>query len=314
MTTAPLPWQIAFWRHHPVADQDAGQLAAATLQFQRRFPMDVVKVTPGGTYHSVDHGLVDDWQGDALGRRTILHHPVTEPGDWDRIATATEIGPSALRVVEAAALTRAGLEPDVPLLVSVFSPLTQAAQLAGVDVLRRHLAEAPQAVTAALGRLSAATQRLIGEYRRVGLDGIYFATQHMAHPFFTPQDYARWARPFDQECLAAAAAMPANILHAHGSDIHLSLTLADNWALHFEMVPENPPPSPRGGRALLGVPAARLAEAGRTVAEARTLLDRLAPSAQGGVPVLSVGCVLPLAFPEAAIDHWLTAVRGARTA
>lgn len=314
MSTALPPWHIALWRHHPVADQDAGQLAAATLEFQRRFPMDVVKITPGGTYHSVDHGLVDDWQGDALGRRTILRHPVAGPGDWDRIATATEIGPSALRVVEAAALTRARLDADVPLLVSVFSPLTQAAQLAGVEVLRRHLAEAPDAVMAALGRLTAATQRLIGEYRRVGLDGIYFATQHMAHPFFTPDDYARWARPFDQECMAAAAAMPANILHAHGTDIHLSLSLAENWALHFEMVPENPPPSPRAGRVLLGVPAAQLAEAGRTVAGASALLRTLAPVAQGGTPVLSVGCVLPQDFPEAAISHWLTAVRGAQAA
>ena len=305
-------WQTALWRHHPGADQDAAQLAAATLDFQRRFPMDVVKITPAGTYQAVDHGLVDSWCDDPLGRRTIVHQPVVDPGDWDRVAVADGIGQSASRILQTAALVRAETPPDVKLLVSVFSPLTQAIQLAGHNTVQLHLATAPQAILAGLSRLSAATMRLIRGYAAVGLDGIYLATQHMAHPFFSPEDYAVCGGGFDRECMAAAGSMTWNVLHAHGSSIHFSLPLTPaNWSLHYELSAENLPLEQTlthfSGRVLLGVPAQRLLEAGQSVDGVAALLQSLSSVMSEREKILSTGCVLPLAFPDSVIEACLMA-------
>ena len=297
-----------------MADQDAAQLAAATLAFQRRFPMDLIKITPAGTYQAVDHGLVDDWCRDPLGRRTILRQPIVNPRDWDNVAITDQLGPSASRILTAAAMVRAETPSHIPLLVSVFSPLTQAIQLAGHDTVQRHLAVAPGAILPALSRLSATTARLIAEYAAIGLDGIYFATQHMSHSFFSPDEYAATGAPFDRACMVAAESLPWNALHAHGGNVHFSLPLAPaNWSLHYELSAENPPleQSLTGfpGRVLLGIPAPNLLEAGHSVEGAAALMRSLEPAIAGREALLSIGCVLPLVFPDSAIDACLIAAQ-----
>ena len=41
---------VALWRHFPVDDQEAATLAAATLDFQRHYDFDLVKVTPASSF------------------------------------------------------------------------------------------------------------------------------------------------------------------------------------------------------------------------------------------------------------------------
>jgi hypothetical protein len=43
-------WAVAFWRHHPRVDQTVEGLAAATVAFQASHGLDLVKVTPAGTW------------------------------------------------------------------------------------------------------------------------------------------------------------------------------------------------------------------------------------------------------------------------
>ena len=54
---------VALWRHFPVDDQRPEDLAAATLEFQRLYDFDLVKVTPASSFCLKDWGVEDEWRG-----------------------------------------------------------------------------------------------------------------------------------------------------------------------------------------------------------------------------------------------------------
>ena len=61
---------IALWRHFPVDDQSPQRLAAATLQWQKTYDWDLVKVTPASSFALKDWGAEDQWRGDGEGTRS----------------------------------------------------------------------------------------------------------------------------------------------------------------------------------------------------------------------------------------------------
>ncbi|HZS87261.1 MAG TPA: hypothetical protein VFE42_07220 [Chloroflexota bacterium] len=48
---------VTFWQHLPGHDHTADLLASATLDFQRRFDLDLVKLMPTGMYSVIDYGV-----------------------------------------------------------------------------------------------------------------------------------------------------------------------------------------------------------------------------------------------------------------
>ncbi|MEO7652042.1 MAG: uroporphyrinogen decarboxylase family protein, partial [Bryobacteraceae bacterium] len=226
-------WPVAFWRHHPVADQNAAGLADATIAFQGQFQFDIVKVTPAGTYQAVDYGLIDAWLGDPLGRRDIVERPVKNVVDWKTVLRRPSPGPRVEAALDAAGRIAGVLGDSAIVLLTVFNPLTQLVQLCGAPLLNNQIDTNPAAIESAIERVTADTCRLIREAAGRGADGIYLATQSMNHHMFTPAQYARWGRPYDFQCIRAAREMSCNVLHVHGEQIYFALPdLTDAWALH----------------------------------------------------------------------------------
>jgi len=304
-------WPVAFWKHHPVADQSADTLAEATLAFQQEFNFDIVKVTPEGTYQAAGYGLVDQWAGDPLGRREVVDRPVKQPADWDAILRSTCPGTRANAVLEAARLIARTINAQAVVLQTVFNPLTQLVQLCGLPLLQEQISSNRRTVELALARVTGDTCRLIQKVAASGLDGIYLATQAMNHSMFTPSQYARWGTPFDRECMRAAGTMSTNVLHVHGEHIYFALDGWDQqWALHYELTPMNPQPCAAPDGALLtGIPAAQLLQCD-TTGERCELLRSLSRDVRGRPCVLSSGCTLPLDFPQRTIHGWIGAARG----
>jgi uroporphyrinogen decarboxylase len=309
-------WPVAMWRHHPERDQDESALVEATLSFQQHFDFDLVKVTPAGTYQAVDHGLLDAWQNDPLGRRTIVGNVIRSPADWDTISTSNALGPSTSLVMEAAARVRACTDPAVPVVVSVFSPMTQAIQLAGYETVLWHAQEAPAQLRLGLERIAQQTVSLIEQLFLSRLNGVYFAAQHMAAAFFTRMDYERLALDADLACLRAAEVMSGNVFHAHGHEIYLAPRLnPDRWSLHYEQCPLNPSLEDMlaafGGPLFLGIAPENLVEMAETPDTVENYLLDLRKRLRGRVACLSIGCVLPQDFPDASIFEWVRIARSA---
>lgn len=184
------PAPVAYWRHHPEADQRAETLVAATCKFQQDFPSDIVKITPASSFQLRDLGQEDFWTGDHLGRRIFGAPKITQPEDWLRLA---EMPPNERHVSEhlhAARAIRARVDPGVPVLQSIFDPLFQARTLSR-GVWQKHLREYPEAVAIGLTALRARTLRLIHDFRDAGVDGIFLAIQHAGAEEDPDGDYWR---------------------------------------------------------------------------------------------------------------------------
>ena len=130
---------VALWRHFPVDDQDPETLAAATLDFQRHYDFDLVKVTPASSYSIKDWGAEDVWEGHPEGTRRYTRQVIVKPQDWEHLPVLSPSSPHLARQLACLRIIRAALTPDTPLLQTIFSPLAQAKNLAGGERLIVHL-------------------------------------------------------------------------------------------------------------------------------------------------------------------------------
>lgn len=299
---------VAFWKHHPVADQSTADLVAATLAFHRHTQGDMVKLTPAGNYQVAAFGGIAEWCGDALGRRTFVQYAITAPSQWTTLTD--ELSPLEMGVVEAARQLRQQLPTHIPVLATVFAPLTQALMLAGPEIFLAHLTSEPEAVLAGLQVLTHRSQRLISAYESVQVDGIYLALQHLSSAVLPEAQYARIGQSSDQAMIAACARLPMNIWHIHGHDIHFScLPQTDNWQVHFELIDNNPAPETFRAnspcRAVIGWPPEHWRQTTQFAAETSRILARF----QQHSALLTSNCVLPLAIPEREVAAWIERVR-----
>jgi uroporphyrinogen decarboxylase len=222
------------WRHWPGDDQDAAALAAAHLKWQRDYDWDFLKVSPASSFAIRDWGTDDRWIGHIEGTRQHTERVIAEPDDWVKLAPL-DPGQGSLAVqIEALRLVGEGVGESVPFLATVFSPLSQARNLAGEDRLLVHLRREPEAVLAGLAVIAETTRRYVEAAKATGIAGIYYAVQHTRYTHLTPAEYAQFGRPGDLDVLTAAGDLWLNLMHVHGVSAYLS-PLADypvqlvNW-------------------------------------------------------------------------------------
>ncbi len=288
---------VLFWKHHPVADQDAAALCGATLEFQARFDCDLIKISPAATYQLPDYGLQDAWCGDdPIGRRTVTRTVITDVDDWVRLPRLDPRRGFVARFGDCVQMVRRESSPDVPVIITVFDPMFQALTLAGEQTINEHLRAAPDAVDLGLARIAENTAALIGHLSGQGADGIFLASQHATPSVFSEQLFERHGMPGVLTCLAAMAGLAFNMVHVHGSGVHAELFARLSGAtVHYDMWADNPPPQKflDAGCAVATGPSPALLASDASdgeVIEACAALLRL-----GGRTILSPGCSTPLA-------------------
>jgi uroporphyrinogen decarboxylase len=304
---------LSAWKHHPVADQEAGGLAAATLEYQRRFDFDFVKLTPASSWQLRDQGLEDAWRGDFIGRRVIVRQPVEEPGDWMRLRSIAPDFGFAAEIVEAAALVRSRLPSEVPLVATIFDPLFQAATLTGLDRFQRHYDEHRDCVECGMAIIVENTVRLVRSFAERGVEGIFFATQHAQESALKADRYAGMGLSALHACMEAARGLPFNFLHLHGTGVHARLfeDLAGT-IIHYDAVPGNPAPEQVTAECISTGPAPEGPILSGTPTAVRHEVADLLHRLRGRKCVLAPGCALPLAAPDANVAAMVDAVRHAR--
>ena len=304
---------VAFWRHVPDRDHDPKQLADVMLGLQRRFDLDLIKVMSSGVYCVEDWGCKVAYQGHPGGAKRCTEHAVKSAADWARLKPL-DPGAGALgRELEAVRLIRKGRGDDAPILHTVFSPLTIASKLAG-DRLLEDLASAPDAVRAALEVITGTTARYAAAALAAGADGLFFATQAANAEAVSEAVSTTWDLPYARRVLERVRGVSAlTLLHLHGKDIFWDAWTAlpvhaANW--HDRLTA---PTLAGASRRFAGGLAAGLGEsttlphgpADAVAAEAR---DAIRQTGGRGL-ILTPGCVLPLAVPDANLAAAVGAVR-----
>ena len=214
---------VALWRHFPVDDQDPISLAEATLNFQRMYDFDLVKVTPASSFCVKDWGVEDQWRGHTEGTRQYTISLIQDPRDWEALPALDPTAPHLARQLDCLRFIRAQLVPDTPVLQTVFSPLAQAKNLAGNETLIAHMRLYPEAVAKGLAAIAVTTRRFVEACLDTGIDGVFYAIQHAQASLLTFEEYQRFGLPHDKTSLEPAQALWCNLLHLHGHDVYFSL-------------------------------------------------------------------------------------------
>jgi uroporphyrinogen decarboxylase len=214
---------VALWRHFPVDDQDPRSLADATLNFQNTYDFDLVKVTPASSFCVKDWGVEDEWMGDTEGTRRYTKRIIREPRDWESLPILDPTIPHLAGQLDCLRFIRAELGPETPLLQTIFSPLAQAKNLAGGDLLIAHLRLYPEAVMQGLATIAETTRRFVEACLDTGIDGVFYAIQHAQANLLTLEEYRTFGLPQDKQVLEPARELWCNLLHLHGHSVYFAL-------------------------------------------------------------------------------------------
>ena len=304
---------VAFWQHVPHLDHTARGLADAMLAWQRRWDLDLVKIMSSGVYCVEDWGCKVAYQGSPNGAKTCTQHAVRQTADWARLKPL-DPGRGALgRELEALRLILSGRSDDVPVLHTVFAPLTIARKLAG-EQLDLDLRDHPHAVMGALDVITETVIRYVAEVGKAGADGIFYASQTASRDVMAEGDHSRFGMPYSWRVLESLGGSHMwTMLHVHGRQIYFDrlATLpvaAMNW--HDRLTAPTLGDGLRRfkGAVVGGLNESQTLRTGSPAAAAADVADAITQTGGTGV-IIAPGCVLPLDVHEENLEAVVSAVK-----
>lgn len=215
----------SFWTHLPGIDLDPEKLADETYQFFRTYDVDFIKTMNNGMYAIEDFGCEIDYSEIPKGGvAKVTKTPIKGPEDWYRLKTRSLQSGSLARELRGLELLLQKVKgEEVPVIFTVFSPLTIADKLSG-NTLKEHIREGHgDAVHYALKIITETTCQLAGRVVELGADGIFFAAQSSTYDFMSAKEYREYGLPYDMQVLEAARGGWMNTVHAHGTNIMVEL-------------------------------------------------------------------------------------------
>lgn len=305
---------VALWRHFPNDDLDPAKLAAHSVQWQRRWDCDLVKFMPSGMYGVEDWGTVTEYRGTANGARESVRPAITSVEGWRNLERLDVRQGSYGRQNQALAMTARELAGSVPILQTIFSPLTTARKMSS-ERLFADLRRAPEAVEHALQVITDMTIEFALQALQDGAHGVFFATQLASYRLLTAAEYDRFGRHFDLQILDALKGKARlNMLHIHGDDImfdHLSDYPVQMLNWHDRLTEPN---LRQAAQRFKGLLVGGISEHGTlvngTLAEIEAEVHDALAQTQGRRLVIGPGCVLPVRVTD---DRLEAVRRAART-
>jgi uroporphyrinogen decarboxylase len=209
---------VAVWRHFPGDDQRAADLARSTIEFQRTYDWDFIRLTPSNAFTVTDYGVQDAWEGSLDGKRTITKTIIERSLDWTSLRALDPVRGALGKQAEALSLVCDAFADEVPILQTLSSPLSQARDLAGNAELIRHLRTQPDRLHTGLNMLLENTLRYIDTLRRLPIAGICYVIDCASFSFLSEEEYRAFGLYYDRRVLES---LPSkwwlNIVHLDAS-------------------------------------------------------------------------------------------------
>lgn len=229
-----LPFSL--WTHLPGIDLDPVLLAEKTYEFYKTYDVDFIKTMNNGMYAIEDFGCTVDYSEiEKGGVAKVTGTPVAEPPDWIKLTRCPFTEGSLKReLTSLKLLLEKTADEDVPVLFTVFSPITIADKISGKRLLNHIHNGYGSMVKQALEVITETTAELAKEAVRLGADGVFFASQMSTYDTMTAEEYQEYGKPYDLRVLKAAKNGWFNTIHAHGNNIMFDVlrdypTAAFNW-------------------------------------------------------------------------------------
>lgn len=240
--------KIAFsmWTHLPNIDLDSKKLAEETYNFFKKYDIDFIKTMNNGMYSVEDYGCKIDFSDiEKGGIAKIISSPIQRYEDWEKINILSVDKGTFFRELTSLKILKEKVDynnDQVPIVFTIFSPLTTAAKLSENKIFDHVKVNKKNLVHNALKNITKATITLIEEAIKIGIDGIFFASQLSDYEKIEESVYKEFGEKYDLEVLKAAENLWFNIIHAHGNDIMFDIlkdypTQVFNWHA-WESLPE----------------------------------------------------------------------------
>ena len=219
---------VAAWRHFPEREQQPLDLVNATLEFQKYYDCDFVKLTPSGMYSVEGYGVTSSAASAINGARARLSSRYESQESWRQLPSQEFDDGALCNALEVAAGVRSQLPDSTPILATIFSPLTMANKMASTKVVARLLDDDVLA-DRVLDRLADDVVTFATAALDLGVDGFFFACQQASRE--TPDNvgqYEHFGSPYDLAILDAIRDRAEFLLlHLHGNNPNISL--ADSY-------------------------------------------------------------------------------------
>ena len=251
----------AAWGHTYREEWSPTALAKVTAQRQARYGWDFVKFQPRASSFAEAFGAAYKTANHALRAPKETAHPIHGYRDWPSVGPADASAPSLAEQVESLRLTVEALGPDVPVIQTVFSPITVAGYLVGKDKRRavRDLRQHPDLVLPALERIADTMIEFSRRSVEAGAAGVFYAISGYASTgMMTAEEYDSWLYPLDERVLRGLPkAAWFNVLHLCRGNLNFDIARrlpveAVSWSIHDPGNPSLAEGRKLSGKAVMG--------------------------------------------------------------
>jgi uroporphyrinogen decarboxylase len=215
---------VSFWVHNFARENSASSLARESARFLQAYDWDFLKVQSRASYFGEGWGSQYVRSFRSTVGPTLASHGLISVADLARLQPLALSQPILIEQQEALRQTRELVGPDVPILWTIFCPLTIAAALVpeGVEGIREAMRTDPEVLHAGLEAISKTYTSLGRRYLELGADGIFYATKWAGPRMLTREQHQRFARPGDLRVLTAISDAPFNVLHLCAEEIYFA--------------------------------------------------------------------------------------------
>ena len=250
---------VGAWGHTYREEWSVDDLAAITIERARKFGWDFVKFQPRASTFGEAFGSVFRPSGHRLRAPVLVSLGAPDADSWPAVSLANK---KALDdQVESIGIVARELGPSVPVIQTVFSPLTVAAYLVGRSKSRllRDLRRSGEVMRPALERIADGLIDFSRSSVEAGAAGIFYAISGYASKDFLPEPaYREMVLPLDMYVLGR---LPKeswfNVVHLCGSHVHFDLSRempvgAVSWSVHNQGNPSLAEGRQISGKAVMG--------------------------------------------------------------
>jgi uroporphyrinogen decarboxylase len=291
---------VGAWGHTYREEWVPAELAAVTVERARRFGWDFVKFQPRASCFAEAFGSVYRPSGHSMRAPVLVHAAVPDLESWKTVAL---VNSKALDdQVESIGIAARDLGAGVPVIQTVFSPITVGGYLVGKSQSRvvRELRAHPELVGPALERIGEALVDFSRRSVEAGAAGVFYAVSGYAGRGVMSEDrYREVVLPFDQAVLRALPRSAwFNVLHLCGSNLNFGLSRdlpshAVSWSVHNQGNPSLAEGRDLAGRAVMGGLSQRATLVYGPPAKIKAEADRAVRETGGRGLLLAPGCSVP---------------------
>lgn len=208
---------VSAWGHFVGREENAKDLAEATIEFQKDYDWDFVKINPRATIFGEAWGNVSDFDNYIGDVPAISEHVIHDVSDIEKIK---EIDPTTGKFGEQLEVTKLVKEGvgNTPVLQTLFTPMSVLEYLCGhrtvassrsaardSSPLPKLIEEHPEAVHRALQNITQTLISYVEHSIKAGADGFFYAVLGLARDgLLTEEEFKEFGTQYDEMILEAA--------------------------------------------------------------------------------------------------------------